>query len=59
MKDNDSVEELCRMLEEYRDALEDKELENSSLARQLRDLKHECKVLRASDAEKLSRISLL
>lgn len=54
-----SIEELCRMLEDYRDNLEIKEGEISSLKKQLRELKYENKVLRVGETENLSRIRLL
>ena len=57
--DEASIEDLCRMLEDYRDAFENKETENSALKTQIRDLQYENKVLKLTDCENKNRIRFL
>ena len=57
--DEASIEDLCRMLEDYRDAFENKETENSALKTQIRDLHYENKVLKLTDCENKNRLRFL
>lgn len=57
--DETSIEDLCRMLEEYRDAFDNKEIENSSLKMQIRDLQYDNKVMKLADSENTHRIRFL
>lgn len=57
--DETSIEDLCRMLEEYRDAFDNKEIENSSLKMKIRDLQYENKVIKLADSENTQRIRFL